>query len=135
MTLAEVLVALGVLLIAILTMIGYIATVHRAAREGKHQAIASVYARSMLEQLRDSGDDFETAHNGGLVVTRSEVLLDGEAAPEDNEVGRKGATEYTVEGKTALVSGSIYSLVVNVSWEESGRQRQVVLESLGQRPL
>ncbi len=136
MSLTEVLIALSLLLVAILTMVGYITSIHRASREAKHQAVASMYARSALEQLRDSQADFEAAGEPqGLTFTRSEVLLDGEAAAENNEVGRQAATEFTVLSRTEPISGSIYSMVVQVRWEESGREREVVLESRGQRPF
>lgn len=135
MSLGEVMVALAILLVAILTMVGYIATVHRAAREGKSQAVATMYARSMLERVRDSQADFQQAASpAGLQETRQEVLLSGEANPHHNETGKKGAMTYNLDGRAALVGGHIYSLVVRVTWSEASRRREIVLESRGLAP-
>ncbi len=135
MSLAEVMVAATILLVAVLTMVGYTATIARAARESKSQALASMYARSLLERIRDSRPEFDAAGVGpGIVVDQDEVLLTGEALAGHDEVGREGATRFELVGQTRVLTAGIYSLVVTVSWMESGRTRRVILESRAPRP-
>ncbi len=135
LTLAEIVAALGILTIAVITMVSYFATIHRAAREGKNQGIATMQARTILEKLRDSPSAFAVAKTSeGYRETHEELLLENETDPEKNEVGRKSAMVFEGEGKAVLVAGEIYSLVVIVRWTEEGRQRNVVLESRTQEP-
>lgn len=136
MTLAEVMVAAVVLLVAILTMVGYTATIARAARESKSQALASMYARTLIEQIRDSQEDFDLASSAaGMVVDQEEVLLSGEALPDHDEVGREGATQFQLVARATPLTDSISSLVVTVTWSESGRVRTLILESRAPRPF
>lgn len=122
--------AFAILLVAVLTMVGYTGTIHRAAHEGKRQALASVEARSMLERIRDYPGAFEQALlPEGLEDTRSEYLLSGETDESDNEVGRTSAALFHLVGKVAPVAGHVHSVVVTATWTEDGRERKVVLES------
>jgi Tfp pilus assembly protein PilV len=130
LSLVEVLVAFGILLVAVLTIVGFTAMIHRAAHEGKRQAIASMEAKSVIELLKDSEVDFVTAATGaGYVDTKTEYLLTGEANSADNEVGRQSAAQFQITARANHISGDIYGLVVRASWLEDGRPRQVVLES------
>ncbi len=131
----EVLIAAALLLITILTMVGYIVTVHRAATEGKRQALASMEARTMLERAKGWEPLFEAAcQPGGWSETKTEYLLDGEAAAEDNEKGQKSAAEFRLRVTARHIAGDIYSLTVTSSWDEDGRPREVILESRAVRP-
>ena len=135
LTLAEVILALGVLAVGILTLVGYMTTIHRAAREGKNQAMATMHARSILERVRDSATEFALAATpAGYTQTRNEVLLAGEAAPENNEETRRGATVFNCTARAQTITTDIYSIVVDVRWAEQGRERKVVLESRATRP-
>lgn len=134
MSLAEVMIASVVLLVAILTMVGYTVAMARTARESKSQALASMYARTVLERMRDSRADFDMAHSTGLSLTEVEVQLTGEAIAGDDEVGREGAIHFEIEGRALPLSAGIFSLVVRVNWQESGRTRTLVLESRAPRP-
>lgn len=128
-------IAFIILLVAVLTMVGYTAAIHKAAKESKRQAQASTEARSTLELLRDSKAAFEQAASpAGYQVTKTEYLLDGEVAPEDNETGNQAATTYEVTGRARPLSNTIYALTVTAVWEEDQRVRQVVLESRAYRP-
>ena len=130
----EILVSFGILLIAILTLVGYTTTIHRAAKEGKRQALASAEARTLVEKIRDYPVIFEQAATpAGYTETRTEYLLDGESNPEDNEVGREAATNFLLLAKAEHVIGEIYAVVVTVEWEEEGRLRQVKLENRMER--
>ncbi len=129
-SLLELLVAFMVLLVAVLTVVGYTTTVHRAANEGKRQALASVEARAMLERIRDFPDAFDKAASpAGLTDERDEYLLDDEADASKNEVGKKDAARFRLLGRVAPISGEVYSVVVTAEWSEDRRPRKVVLES------
>jgi type IV pilus modification protein PilV len=130
LSLIEVLVAFLVLLVAVLTLVGYTTTIHRAAKEGKRQALASMEARSMLERIRDAPSAFAQAVTPeGLSETKLEYLLDSESDETKNEAGRMAAAQFRVLGRAEQVAGEIYRVVVAVQWAEDGRERQVVLES------
>jgi Tfp pilus assembly protein PilV len=129
-SLLEILVAFVILLIAVLTMVGYTTTIHRAARESKREAVATMEARSLLERIRDYPPMFlDAASPAGYTETKTEYLLDTEAIAEDNELGQQSAAQFQVEGRAQHISGEIYGIVVTVRWDEDGRQRKVVLES------
>lgn len=135
LSLLEVLVAFLILLVAVLTMVGYVATIHRAASESKNQAVASVEARALLEELRDSEIEFvQAASASGLQTTRTQYLLDGESESTNNEVGREAATVFRLDARANHISSDFYGLVVSAHWEEEGRTRKVVLESRSLRP-
>lgn len=135
MSLLEILIAFSILLVAVLTMVGYVTTIHRASNESKRQAVASVEARALLEQVRDSKTDFEqAASSSGLQATRTQYLVDTEADDSKNEKGHKAAAVFQLDARAAYLSGDFYSLVVRADWQENGRQRKVVLESRALRP-
>lgn len=129
-SLLEVLIAFLLLLVTVLTLVGYTTTVHRASHEGKRQALASFEARSMLERIRDFPGAFEQAQKpGGLSEVKSEYLLTGETEAEDNEDGRKSAAQFRINGTARLIEGEVYQIVVTVEWDEDKRPRKLVLES------
>lgn len=134
-SLLELLVAFLILLVAVLTVAGYTTTVHRAANEGKRQALASVEARAMMERIRDFPDAFDKASSvDGLTDVRAEYLLEGEADATKNEAGKKDAAQFRLLGRVAPVSGEVYSVVVTAEWAEDRRPRKVTLESRMVRP-
>lgn len=129
-SLLELLVAFLILLVAVLTVVGYTTTVHRAANEGKRQALASIEARAMLERIRDFPDAFaQAATPQGLTEVREEYLLDDESNASKNEAGKKAAARFHLLGRVTPVSGEVYSVVVSAEWSEDRRPRKVVLES------
>lgn len=116
-------------------MVGYTTMIHRASVESKRQAVATMEARALLERARDYTPIFLYAVSpGGYDEARSEYLLDTESVAEDNEVGQRSAAQYLLNARAAHVIGNIYSIVVRATWQEDGRQRQVVLESRMTRP-
>lgn len=141
-SLAEVILALGVFAIGVLALIAYLVTTHRAAKESKHQAIATMFARTLLEKTRDSADRFKQATAaGGYTEDFQEQLLKDESgtAPDDDEQTRIGKLTFTghiIATPTAstLPSDGIYSLVVKVQWQEQGRNREAILESRTLKP-
>jgi type IV pilus modification protein PilV len=129
-SLVEILIAFLILLVAVLTMVGYTTTIHKAASEGKRQALASMEARSMLERIRDFPGAFDQANTpAGLTDTKAEYLLEGEADTTKNEAGRKSAAQFHLTGKVRQVEGEVFAVAVTAEWDEDGRHRQVVLES------
>lgn len=134
LSLLEIMIAFVILTVAVLTMVGYTALIHQAANEGKRQAIASMEAKSVMEQLKDSAPDFAEAADGGYVTERVEYLLDEEVDPTQNEVGSKSAARYAIVARAEHIAGDIYGLVVTASWSEDGRPRTVVLETRTIRP-
>lgn len=132
---AEILLALLILLIAILTMVGYTVTIHRAAKEGKHQALATVQARALLERVRDYPPMFMQANDpAGYTETRTEYLLDTETDTSKNEAGQRAAATFELEARANPITNDIYGLVVTARWDDDGRTRNVVLESRMKRP-
>lgn len=135
LSLVEIMIAFLVLLIAVLVLVGYATTVHRAAKDGKRQALASMEARSMLETIRDYGAAFDQAATpDGLTDTKSEYLLDGEADSSKNEAGRMAAAEFHILGRVEPLSGEVHRVTVTVEWQEDGRPRKIELESRAIRP-
>ena len=135
MSLVEVPVAFVILVVAVLTIAGFTALIHRAAHEGKRQALASIEAKSVLEQLKDSRVEFEAAASaGGYTIDKSEYLLNGEADPSKNEAGTISAAQFRITGRATHIAGDIYGLTVTASWDEDGRPRRVVIESRTVRP-
>ena len=130
----EILISLLILLVAILTMVGFTVLIHRSATESRRQAIASVEARSLLERTRDSTLIFDAALSGGYTELTSEALLSGEVDSEDNEQGNQSSARFRLEARASHVSGEIYNVVVEAFWTEDGRDRRVVMESLATRP-
>lgn len=130
----EILISLLILLVAILTMVGFTVLIHRSATESRRQAIASVEARSLLERARDSTLIFDAALSGGYTELTSEALLSGEVDSEDNEQGNQSSARFRLEARASHVSGEIYNVVVEAFWTEDGRDRRVVMESLATRP-
>ena len=134
-SLLEILIAFTILIVAVLTMVGYTVMIHRTSVDAKRQAIASTEARAALELIRDSASDFEqAASSSGFSRVETEYLLDTEVDPALNEQGTKSAAQFVVEGRAHHLSGDIYGLTVRVEWEEDGRDRHVVIESRGVRP-
>ena len=130
LSLVEVLIAFAILLIAVLVMVGYATTVHRAAKFGKRQALASMEARTMLETIRDYPVAFaQAATSEGLTDSKAEYLLDTEAEAGKNEADRMSAAQFQVLGRVEPLSGEVHRVVVRVEWQEDGHPRQVVLES------
>lgn len=134
LSLLEVLVAFVILVITVLTIFGYTAMIHRASTEGKHQALASTEARAVLEQLKDSPDDFELAATTGYRSQAVEYQLTDEVDASKNEQARKAAVVIDMEARARHIAGSIYSIDVTANWLESGRLRKVVLETRTVRP-
>jgi Tfp pilus assembly protein PilV len=124
-TLPEILIALAVAAVALLTLVLFIGVIHRASREGKSQATASTIARSHLERLRADTEFFnEVKANNPWEADKTEVL-------SANQSSRMSATSFHIRvGLTPMASNDRYQEAeVLVTWTEQGRERKVRLVS------
>ncbi len=125
LTLAEILIAVAVASVALLTMVLFTSVIHRAAREGKSQATASTLARTELERLRADPQYLRRVQDEApFTVERTEVI-------DSSQRGRLAPTVFTVEITLTPLSSNDHFLesTVLVHWNESHRQRQVSLHS------
>lgn len=125
-TLIEVVFALGVATVVLLTLAMFISTVHRNAREGKSQAIASVLTTRTLERLHSDEDFFNRVYGSQgseLVVTEvQQFYKEGNLAP----------IEFRIRASLApLPDGEnrYYDALVVVEWTEGGRVRKLAAET------
>lgn len=134
-SLLEVLIASFILVVSVLTMVGYTVMVHRASIESKRQALASMESRALLERVKDFEPLFEQAASAtGFQELKTEYLLDGEADTLKNEAGNRAAAQFTMQARARHIAGDIYAVTVTSTWQEDGRDRRVVLESRTIRP-
>jgi len=126
LTLAEVMIALGVASIALLTLIMFVSMIYRAARDGKSQAAASTLARKSLERLRTDDEYFrEAASEDGITAVEEFSVDPGTGVVNFTVVTRCTAIQHTEE--------RYYDAAVNVSWKED-RDREVRLNTVLPRP-
>ena len=126
MTLSEVVLALTILVVAVIAIATFVVTVHRSVKEGKYQSVGSTLAQSELERLR-----VDSVSLANLIATPSLGVKDQQVSIDDFEV-----KFHEVVTATDLPSmGSRYvSVVSKVEWQQSGRLRQVVLETCYPKP-
>lgn len=127
LTLSEVVLALAILVVAVICIASFVATVYKSVKEGKYQAVASTIAQSELERLRvDDGALRRLIGNASLGVKDQTVPVDDTTVVYHQRV-------------TAQVLGSMgdryVKLISRVTWRQSSRDREVVLESCYPRPL
>lgn len=126
LTLAEIMISVGVASVALLTLIMFVSMIYRAAREGKSQAAASTLARKSLERLRTDTEFFEeTTAEEGLTAIEEFTVDPG-----------TGVVNFTVFTHCTPIYGTderYYDAAVKVSWEE-GRDREVNLKTVIPRP-
>jgi Tfp pilus assembly protein PilV len=124
-TLPEILIALAVAAVALLTLVLFVGVIHRASREGKSQAAASTLARSHLEKLRANTEFFEEVKaNNPWEIDTTEVLSQDQST-------RMAATSFHLRIQlTPMASNDRYEEAeVLVTWQEQGRERRVELTS------
>lgn len=128
LSLGEIIVALGVASIALLTLAVFVSTIHRAVHEGKSQAAASTVARKVLERLRSDRDFFYTVRTAPGEYTEDQLYWEAdEIVP----------VRYHVEARLQDLAGApagYYDAWVTVSWLEEHRRREVVLETFLPQP-
>lgn len=100
-SLVEVLAALFILGVAAVTVMGMFSTSLRNVQKSERHALATIHARSLLEEAVAIGD---------VAAIRGEVDLGG---------GMMGMREVEVEGHGEELA--IYDIRVTVSWPPSGR--------------
>lgn len=122
LTLAEILLAIGVASIAIIGVALVLATIWRAASEGKYQAAASNLARSRIEKMR--GD--EQYFTGVLQAVGPTVIKDVVKVDDKTET----PFETTITPTLLAGSTAYFDVVVQVRWDQEHRKREVKLETV-----
>ena len=123
---SEVVLALAILVVAVICIASFVATVYKSVKEGKYQAVGATIAQSELERLRvDSNALRSLIGNAALGVKDQTVPVD-----DTNVVYHQ---RVTAEVLTSM-GGRYVKLVSRVSWRQSSRDREVVLESCYPRP-
>ena len=126
LSMSEVVLALAILVVAVICIASFVATVYKSVKEGKYQAVGSTIAQSELERLRvDSNALRSLIGNAALGVKDQTVPVD-----DTNVVYHQ---RVTAEVLTSM-GGRYVKLVSRVSWRQSSRDREVVLESCYPRP-
>lgn len=127
LTLAELIVAMALASLSVLALVAYFAAMHKASAEGHSQASASTTAGEILERLR----------------VDPEFLATVEAQPVFQVTEPVGAGKTTREPRVFTVQvamvrrdaeGRYRDVAVEVRWNEQGRDRKVVLETVIQAP-
>ena len=127
LSLSEVVLALAILVIAVISVASFVATVYKSVKEGKYQAVASTIAQSELERLR-----VDQSALRDLIARASYGVKDQVVPVDDTTVTYH--QRVTAEVQSAM--GARYvKLVSRVTWRQSSRDREVVLESCYPRPL
>ena len=124
LSLAEVVIAIGVASLAVLTLAVFVSTIYRATHEGKSQAAASTVGRRAIERLRSDRAYFRTVRTATEGSFEEEQLYwqAGEVVP----------MRYHVTTRLEPVAGAptgYYDASVMVWWIEEHRRREVVLET------
>lgn len=122
--LLEVIIGLGIFLIAFLFVYGVFPMSQRALAEGRNQMVANNLAREFMEIERDKNMARVARGEGKLTVTdsrRSEGEVDG----------RKGAVDYevTVTGDDGPAPGTRL-VEVAVSWTYGGLRHETKIQSV-----
>ena len=127
LTVSEIVLALAILVVAVIGIASFVAAVYRSVKEGKYQAVASTIAQSELERMRiDSTALRNLIGNAALGVKDQTVPVDDTTVVYHQQV-------------TAQVLGSMggryVKLISRVTWRQSSRDREVLLESCCPKPL
>jgi Tfp pilus assembly protein PilV len=121
LSLSEVILALAILVVAVISIASFVAAVYRSVKEGKYQAVASNIAKSELEHLR-----VDQAALSSLILHPAEGVKDQQVPIDDTVV----TYHQTVTAQLLPSMGNRYvRLVSRVTWRQSSRDREVALET------
>lgn len=123
LSLAEVVIAIGVASLAVLTLAVFVSTIYRATHEGKSQAAASTVARRAIERLRADREYFRAILSGTGASDEEQLYWQA-----DQVVPMRYHVVTTLEAVSGAPAG-YYDASVTVSWLEEHRRREVVLET------
>lgn len=123
LSLAELVMALGLASLSVLSMVAYFGGMHKAAAEGHSQASATTVAVEVLERM---GSD--AAFLAQVTSTPSWTVTE----PTREGDGRREARTFRVRVTQAPLDGErrYVDAVVRVDWREGGRTREIVLETV-----
>ena len=122
--LLEVLIGLGIFLIAFLFVYGVFPMSQRSLAEGRNQMVANNIAREFMEIERDKNLAKVARGEGKLTITDTRKS-------EGQVEGRKGAVDYevTVTGDDGPVDGTRL-VEVAVTWSYGGLKHETKIESI-----
>ncbi|MBI3925758.1 MAG: prepilin-type N-terminal cleavage/methylation domain-containing protein [Armatimonadetes bacterium] len=126
LTLAEVVIAVAVAAVALLTLVLFTSMIHRVAREGKSQAAASTLAREAVERLRTDSEYFDQA------LAENPLEFEREQLIGQSQQGKIAPTRFQVSVELEPMEGSgnrFFKTSVRVEWTEEHRDREVLLET------
>ncbi|MBS2033452.1 hypothetical protein JST97_00575 [bacterium] len=126
LSLSEVVLALAILVVAVICIASFVATVYRSVKEGKYQAVASTIAQSELERLRVDSNALDK------LITNPALGVKDQTVPVDDTTV---VYHQQVTAQVLPAMGSRYvKLISRVTWRQSSRDRQVTLESCYPKP-
>lgn len=125
LTLLEIIISMGIALVAILTMLIFFAYALDSIREAKTIAQATAIAQKTMEEyLSKSEEELRGYADEGEVIepfTTQEVMYD----PATNS-----PIDYTVTVKVERMTNRLLNVLVEVKWKyKSDRERPIILES------
>ena len=122
--LLEIVVGLGIFLVAFLLVYGVFPMSQRALAEARNQLVANSIAREFLEAERDKRLS-RVAHGQG------EIVVSDSRRGDHTVEGRESDVEYlvTISGRDGPVDGT-REVTVLVEWSYGGLRHQTSLESI-----
>lgn len=123
LTLAELVMALGLASLSVLSMVAYFGGMHKAAAEGHSQASATTVAVEVLERMGRDADYLAQ-------VSATPTFLVVEPTREANV--RRTPRRFRVRvTQTPLDPERRYvDVLVRVDWADDGREREIALETV-----
>jgi len=126
LTLSEVVLALAILVVSVMCIASFVVTIYRSVKEGKYQAVGSTIAQSELERLRVDGNALNK-----LILDPTLGVKDQTIAVDTTKVNYH--LQVTAQVLPSM-GGRYVQLISKVTWRQSNRDRQVVLESCYPKP-
>ena len=127
-TLLEVMIALGILAVGLLSVAAAQLYAMRGGSSGRHTSDAAVVAHSQLENFqRIAFADAELAATGGLFVAAPDLATTVVQTPDGDAI----EMTYTLSWRIADIDAARKSIDVRVTWDEPNRPgRQLVLSTV-----
>jgi len=117
-SLIEALVAIFIIVILLIAVMNVFPAVHKGLQLSENHMSAAVLGRSLLEQARNTYIDEIKAYSGSQTIT-----------------GLKNGNSFTLKmdynlSVKELVKGQKKEVWATVNWNEAGRKKQVILETI-----
>lgn len=128
LSLAEIVVAIGVASIAVMSLAVFVSTIYRAVHEGKSRAAAATVARRVIERLRSDREYFQSVRTAPGEYTEDQLFWEADDVLP---------VRYHVEARVVDLAGApagYFDASVTVWWDEERRRREVTLETYLPQP-